>query len=228
MLGLFGQRWVLRALFTQLGVTMKRLTLFGATFSILWLLGALFLVLRQLKAPDPLPLNAWGDFVAGAIAPLGFFWLVLGYFQNTHALRSQQIALQKQLQHAYRQTLLADVSAQVDRGNATDAVDSEESHALVSGALRFEVLNYFYLDGLLGITLLTCGARATDIRVRTDAEVRISLQPNNFLEDGERATLFFVDPSDFPIHFHMRYRDSETRLRVQHFTLIDKVTLAAH
>lgn len=43
-----------------------------------------------------LTLNEWGDFIAGAFAPLAFFWLVVGYFQqgeelgqNTQALRLQ-------------------------------------------------------------------------------------------------------------------------------------------
>lgn len=48
--------------------------------------------------------NEWGDFFAGASAPLAFLWLVIGYFQqgeelsqNTKALEQQERALQLQV-----------------------------------------------------------------------------------------------------------------------------------
>jgi hypothetical protein len=51
-----------------------------------------------------MPFNEWGDFFAGASAPLAFLWLVIGYFQqgdelsqNTKALEQQEKALQLQV-----------------------------------------------------------------------------------------------------------------------------------
>lgn len=48
--------------------------------------------------------NEWGDFFAGASAPLAFLWLVIGYFQqgeelgqNTKALEQQERALRLQV-----------------------------------------------------------------------------------------------------------------------------------
>jgi glutathione S-transferase len=48
--------------------------------------------------------NEWGDFFAGASAPLAFLWLVIGYFQqgeelnqNTKALEQQEKALKLQV-----------------------------------------------------------------------------------------------------------------------------------
>jgi len=50
-----------------------------------------------------LPLNEFGDFVAGVVAPLAFFWFILAYLlqkeelsKNTSALEQQQQELQKQ------------------------------------------------------------------------------------------------------------------------------------
>lgn len=50
-----------------------------------------------------LPINEWGDFFVGAVAPLAFLWLALGYFQqgnelrqNTEALIAQERQLEKQ------------------------------------------------------------------------------------------------------------------------------------
>lgn len=49
--------------------------------------------------------NEWGDFFAGAFAPLAFLWLVIGYFQqgeelsqNTRALEQQEEALKLQVE----------------------------------------------------------------------------------------------------------------------------------
>lgn len=49
--------------------------------------------------------NEWGDFFAGASAPLAFLWLVIGYFQqgeelgqNTKALEQQEEAIQLQVE----------------------------------------------------------------------------------------------------------------------------------
>lgn len=50
----------------------------------------------------PTNLNEFGDFIAGAFAPLAFFWLVRGFYQqgkgleqNSEALRLQAEELQK-------------------------------------------------------------------------------------------------------------------------------------
>lgn len=43
-----------------------------------------------------LSLNEWGDFFAGAFAPLAFLWLVLGYMQQGEELRMSTRALEQQ------------------------------------------------------------------------------------------------------------------------------------
>lgn len=50
----------------------------------------------------PTNLNEFGDFIAGAFAPLAFFWLVRGFYQqgkgleqNSEALNMQAIELKK-------------------------------------------------------------------------------------------------------------------------------------
>ena len=55
-------------------------------------------------------LNEWGDFIAGAFAPMALLWVVVGYLQhgqelrlNTNALRQQQQELQRQADETKRQ-----------------------------------------------------------------------------------------------------------------------------
>ena len=51
-----------------------------------------------------MPLNEWGDFLAGVTAPMAFLWLIIGYMLqrkelnlNTKALQDQQNELSKQV-----------------------------------------------------------------------------------------------------------------------------------
>ena len=74
-----------------------------------WVLGiAAFIWFRDSDASE-MNLNEWGDFAAGAVAPLAFFWLVIGYFQhgqelrlNTKALKTQEEELRRQAEETAR------------------------------------------------------------------------------------------------------------------------------
>lgn len=72
---------------------------FAALFSVIWIFGASYLVYMMPTAKDckgPLkcvPLNEWGDFVAGASAPLAFLWLVVAVFVQAKELAAQRSEL---------------------------------------------------------------------------------------------------------------------------------------
>jgi len=74
----------------------------GATF--LWVTLWAILLYSDWNNAIKMGFNEWGDFFAGASAPLAFLWLVIGYFQqgeelnqNTKALEHQEKALQQQV-----------------------------------------------------------------------------------------------------------------------------------
>ncbi len=84
---------------------MKTRNMIGTVATGSWL--AFALVLAYLNRDDwpHMALNEWGDFFAGMVAPLAFFWLIIGYWQqgeevraNTDTLRQQQQALQRQVE----------------------------------------------------------------------------------------------------------------------------------
>ena len=54
-----------------------------------WMVVVLSIGYVRFEALINMPLNELGDFVAGAAAPLAFFWIVFGYFQH-----GREIALQ--------------------------------------------------------------------------------------------------------------------------------------
>jgi hypothetical protein len=78
----------------------------GAIVTVAWVA---FLVIYLLTVADvfaDLPPNEFGDFLAGAFAPLAFLWLVLGFWQQGQELRHSADALWlqgKELQHSVEQ-----------------------------------------------------------------------------------------------------------------------------
>lgn len=82
----------------------------GLAFTVAWGIGAVVLLL-QTAGPD-LRINEVGDYVAGAVAPLAFFWFILACYQqsaeikaNTAALQTQRGELERQVQAMSDQTL---------------------------------------------------------------------------------------------------------------------------
>ena len=65
----------------------------GAGVSVVWLIVLALVIAGAQVPPWALPMNEFGDFLAGAFAPLAFFWLVLGFFQQGEELRHSADAL---------------------------------------------------------------------------------------------------------------------------------------
>lgn len=63
---------------------------FGVLLSLLWGVIVCSLYFTQ---DHPTNLNSWGDFFAGAFAPLAFLWLVIGYAQQGDELKHSRKAL---------------------------------------------------------------------------------------------------------------------------------------
>lgn len=71
--------------------------------TLIWFLVVVILVNIRWNEVSKMPLNNLGDFLAGVTSPIAFFWLILGYFQqsrelqlNTQALTDQKYELQRQ------------------------------------------------------------------------------------------------------------------------------------
>lgn len=67
-----------------------------AAISVLWIVLMACLVILKRQTLTSLDLNSIGDFLAGAFAPLGFFWLVAGFKQQGVGLEQNSIALKMQ------------------------------------------------------------------------------------------------------------------------------------
>ena len=78
-----------------------------------------------------MPLNEWGDFLAGITAPIAFLWLIIGYMLqrkelnlNTKALQEQQNELSRQVDELSKQNELMQSSIDVLE-NLTNAVGDQ-------------------------------------------------------------------------------------------------------
>ena len=80
---------------TQDGVKQghRKLTWFGIAATVLWLGGAVWFALHKVDQWPNMGLNAWGDFFAGAVAPIAFLWLMIGYFQQGFEIRQNTLQL---------------------------------------------------------------------------------------------------------------------------------------
>ena len=78
---------------------------FGSCLSwavtIAWLL---FIFCKIQKGIMPINLNEFGDFIAGAFAPLAFFWLVRGFYQQGIGLKQNSEALNLQAEELQKST----------------------------------------------------------------------------------------------------------------------------
>ena len=81
---------------------MKGLTKLGIALTVGWVLVFSVVICFHVSDAAAMTLNEWGDFLAGASAPLALLWLVIGYFQhgrelhlNTRALETQQEELRR-------------------------------------------------------------------------------------------------------------------------------------
>ena len=100
----------------------------GVLASVLWLLASAILLWLKRAELASMPPNAWGDFFAGAFAPLAFLWLVLGYLQQGEELRLSTDALRLQaeeLRNSVEQQRLLAETARLQLENEREALAEE-------------------------------------------------------------------------------------------------------
>ena len=165
-------------------------------------------------------LNAWGDFLAGASAPLALLWLVIGYLQqgqelriNTKALKAQQMELQLQVEEtanlarsSERQASAAELLAQV----------SKTEHERERFQKILEVQPDFDSEGgststmIVTINIRNRGGPAKDIDIEYEGPHSLSLTRTDRFDSGERGQLN-VEPVGEPlpqsIDFQLTYTD---------------------
>ena len=93
-----------------------------AAISVFWIVIMASLIILKRATLNNLGLNEIGDALAGAFAPLGFFWLVAGFYQQGKGLEQNSEALKIQVQELSNSTnaLNAQVAEQQKLLDATN------------------------------------------------------------------------------------------------------------
>ena len=99
-----------------------------AAISILWVVLMACLVILKRFTLDELGLNEIGDALAGAFAPLGFFWLVAGFYQQGKGLEQNSHALNLQAQELSKSTAALHLQAKELKATANEQKRLTEIH----------------------------------------------------------------------------------------------------
>lgn len=120
---------------------------------------------------DQVPMDAMGQFLEGAFAPLAFLWFVLAFFsqqqelaQNTAALKMQYIEVQKSAEQAVIQS---------------EAIRASEQHARRESFLRVAESVKEQLGVIMGFLYLSSQAVASEIGDTRIAELWSKMSQND-------------------------------------------------
>jgi hypothetical protein len=114
----------------------------GVIVTIFWIAACTVLICWKRDSLAGMKLNEFGDFAAGAFAPLAFLWLVLGYLQQGEDLRLNREALLLQAKElansVQQQEALVDASRQqVDA--AREALEMDARQRRIEALPMFEI-----------------------------------------------------------------------------------------
>jgi hypothetical protein len=181
----------------------RRLSRFAWGMTAVWLASVTTYVLCGWSMLIHLEPNALGDFLAGATAPLAFFWLVVGYFQQGMELRQNSHALMMQadelrLQTAETKALVRESAKQAEA--ATKALEFELQRAQdariakISAALpRWVCIGNRSSDLGQTLELQNVGADASALQVRYGEDLgHVRLDNVGFVGRGAVVTASIV------------------------------------
>ena len=144
-------------------------------------------------------LNEWGDFFAGAAAPLALLWLVIGYYQhgeelrlNTQGLYAQQLELQKQADETAQL-----VEATRENVRILQARDAREA------APEFRFGGSRSVGRELSLIIRNFGATVHDVKVKYRGPHEYTLLERDIMPTStEIEPVFHGDtPLEYPIRF---------------------------
>lgn len=90
---------------------------FGFIFTVVWFSFIAWFVYSHEINIFSLSLNEYGDFLAGAVAPIAFLWLILGYMQHGQELKENTNAIVEQKNEYSKSVKIAAYTALVEFEN---------------------------------------------------------------------------------------------------------------
>ena len=157
---------------------------------------------RKFEDVSVMSLNEWGDFFAGAAAPLALLWLVIGYFQHgeelrlsTQALYAQQLELQRQVEETAQLVEATKENVRIMHArDAREAAPQFRKTGTISGRGRFSV------------KIQNIGAEVRDVKLQCHGPHEYRLPERENMPRGaeiEFSVLHGNAPLIYPINFEV-------------------------
>ena len=194
-------------------------TKIGLAGTIVWTAAMVSFLIWKREHLEAMTLSEWGDFFSGAIAPIAFLWLILGYVQqgeevrlNTEALKLQQ----EELRHQVEET------ASLVRATERQAAASADQLALekekVAEARREEkarlqpTFNFMSGSGqgnTWEMTFRNDGGPATGLAIpAAPPGTSIHIHPSDHLPSNSQGKIVTGNLTKYPVIITVAYRDA--------------------
>ncbi len=158
----------------------------GVIVTAIWIIYIVAEVVVNFDGYKTLRLNELGDFLAGAGGPIALMWLVIGYFQQSAALRLQQTELGNQV--AETKKLVEQAALQT--GLMSDELNYIKTQRHQEAQPRFTMRHASSNSGRMQCRLKNHGATVSDVVI--DGE-KVVNGPNQFpiWESGKEGNIAF-------------------------------------
>lgn len=178
---------------------------FGIITTIIYTCAILLLRWSSIPELATMPLNEFGDFLAGVFGPLMLFWLILGYMQqqkelaqNTAALQLQASELkesveqQKELVKATREQVQADLKA-LEIEQIRSFSEKQPVFSILKAGFRSSRENEFTFE----IIVTNSGPSAHNVRYSTIPEIKQIRNASyaELLDSGETCKINWKEKS---------------------------------
>jgi hypothetical protein len=162
-------------------------------------------------------LSDFGNFLAGFVAPLAFFWFILTYFQqgdelrlNTEALKLQQEELRSQVEQtrslvreAEKQSTAATEMLVLERKQIEETRRKEKAWVQP----LFQSLGGTASRGSAQIDFKNAGGTARRLVVEDTPGFQVHINPADVIESGGKGQFVVHALSNFPTRVRIEYSD---------------------
>lgn len=177
----------------------------GVLVTLLWALCVFYIMLYVDRPgyifPLNLSLNEIGDFLAGVVAPVAFFWLIMGYFLQARELRQQINEFQKQTENTARSLRVLE-QKEARHVRSIQAQFYVKNIEVVGGRTRVDLIN---LGAAVSVTAIEPVKHAAAIGLLADMSLPL------YVEKWQGKLVFNLNTSNFDSNAEYRidYLDSD-------------------
>lgn len=196
---------------------MKGITIGGVVATGVYLAGVGWYVITNAASFDGLKPNELGDFLAGSLGPLAFFWLICGYLQqgielkqNTKALELQVQELQNSVDQQRELVAVTREQLQMDGDEVRRQREADRLAALPVMVAKSGGTFHGNGDAFVGLTLTNVGADVRNVLFSVPDAYQITLPSVVLWSRGATNELrWFIDGTSelVDFSFQMTYLD---------------------